>query len=106
MTDYVDVPEVNRLYQEREIVAQAIAIIDSGGYLATMTLAPSNPMPTPAPTIPTAPPLILSGVTVSIPPPTPANVLADVRAWLIERQDDLDDQLKKLGVKDPPVRKT
>jgi len=93
LTDYSDVPQVNALHQERELVTSAITMIDDGGNMTFFTIEPAPPDPNAA-------------VRVTMPPPTPAGTLADVRAWLVSRQNDLDQQLADLGVTNPPAKNT
>jgi hypothetical protein len=90
MTEYSDVPDVSALYQQREIVSAAITTIDGGGNLTSITIAPTG-----------AP-----GMPVMMPPPTPPETLADIRAWLVTRQADIDAQLAALGVVNPPPAAT
>jgi hypothetical protein len=40
MTDYANIPDANTLHQQREIVTNAIAMLDSGGNLTHMTVSP------------------------------------------------------------------
>lgn len=92
MTEYSSVPEVNALYQQREIITNAIAILDTGGSLSSISIAPPPGMMMAAPI----------GSNVALQPPTPPNVVADVRAVLVTMQADIDAQLAALGVTATP----
>lgn len=97
MSEYSDLPQINILYQEREIVTNGIAIIDDGGNLTNITLMPAS-------TSASAPqtPMIMPAM-ISLPPPTPADTLANIRAWLVQRQADIDAELAALDVTNPPA---
>lgn len=94
MTDYTDIPEVNALYAEDQLIARAIAILDAGGTLSEMTISPAPPAEGEVPVPP---------ASVNVPSADPA-LLADVRAWLVQRQADLDAQLAALGIVNSPAR--
>lgn len=94
MTEYSDIPDVSILYQQREVVTQAIAGLDAGGNITNLTIGVEDQSGA----------MTQMPVSVQVPPPTPANVLADVREWLVARQADLDDQLAALGVTNSPAR--
>lgn len=98
MTEYNDVPTANALYVERQKVESAISLIDSGGDMSNFTISqpPSPPGGGPLPS--SIPP-----TQIYIPPPTPQEVADVVRAWLVQRQTDLDTQLAALGVTNPPL---
>jgi hypothetical protein len=93
MTNYTDLPAANTLCQQREIVTNAIAMLDAGGAVSNLMIAPPPDMP---------PGQVMMSASIAIPPPTPPSFVAEVRAWLIGREADLDSQLAALGVTDPP----
>lgn len=99
MTQYTDVPEVNNLYNERQQVDAAIAMFDSGGNMTHFTVEQAPP-PEGTTLLTTAPP-----VRIVIPPPTPPDTVANIRAWLVQRQTDIDNQLAALGVVNPPAKR-
>jgi hypothetical protein len=106
MTEYTDVPKVNALHAESQLVAQAIANIEAGGTLSSMMISPpplvpydpDNPPPPPSST--TLPPM---PVNVTVPPPVDAALLADITAWLNQRLVDITAELEALGVTVPPA---
>lgn len=93
MTDYTKVPEANALYQQREVVTNAVAMLDAGGSVSSLSIAP-------APDTPPGPGIMSSAIAV--PAPTPPDLVAEVRAWLIERESELDAELAALGITNPP----
>jgi hypothetical protein len=97
MTDYTNIPGANTLHQQREVVTQAIALLDGGGSLSSMSVAPKPIEPGDAPG-----PMMMMGAQVYLPPPTPPATVAAVRDWLVQRQADLDAQLAAMGVTNPP----
>jgi hypothetical protein len=98
MTDYTDIPDANMLHQQREVVTNAIAVLDDGGSLSYMSVAPRPLEPGEAP--PMGP--MMMGTQVQLPPPTPPTTVAAVRDWLVQRQADLDAQLAAMGITNPP----
>jgi hypothetical protein len=99
MTDYTDVPAVNDLYNQRQLVDAAITMLDNGGNMTFFTIEQASPPEGVTPTTTTAP------ARVTMPPPTPPNTVATIRAWLIQRQSDIDSQLAALGVVNPPMKR-
>jgi len=99
MTEFTDVPAANDLYNERKLVDSAIALLDDGGNMTFFTIEQAPPPEGTLPTT-TSPP-----VRVTMPPPTPPDTVTNIRAWLVQRQADIDSQLAALGVVNPPVRR-
>jgi hypothetical protein len=104
MTEYIDVPQVNLLYSESERVQLAISNIDAGASLTSFVIgvppAPIGPVPMSpigsATVVPTA-------VTISLDAPASDQMMTDLRAWLVQRQNDINDQLAALEVTNPPA---
>ena len=100
MTQYSDVPQVNDLYIEQEQVQAAITLIDSGGTLTAFTLSPP-PLPPFDPDNPPPPPLmtvrIVYGGTVQ------QSTMDAVRAQLVTRSGEINDELASLGVTSSPA---
>lgn len=104
MTEYTDIPQVNVLYGECERTQQAVDNIDKGGTLTNFTIgSPPQPMgvqPTPpvgGMTTPSTP------VTITLDTPASDQLITDLRAWLVARQANLEQQLADLGVTSPPA---
>ena len=95
-------PTINALHLESQQVAQAIANLDAGGRVGSMTIMP--PAPTPPP--PGTPTMMMMAVNVTVPGPNDPVLLADVRAWLVQRQSDIAAELTTLGVTVPPPART
>jgi len=91
MTAYSDVPQINALYQQRELITRAIAMLDDGGSMTNMTI---RPRPDES--------MTMMSVMIAIPPPTPPDTVANIRAVLVTMQSDIDSQLAALGVTDAP----
>lgn len=96
MTDYSTIPEVNALYMASEQCGQAIAMIDAGGNMSNFTIAPAPPDPDAPPA-----PLVMAS-TIAAPPPTDPALMADLRKWLVERQNAIMAELAALGVVETP----
>jgi hypothetical protein len=98
MTEYSDVPQANDLYQQRELVSQAIILLSQDGSGVTSMVVQGG-TPTVGP--PGSPPPLMP-VQVVIPLPNDPTLLTAVQNWLAAREVDLDSQLAVLGVVDPP----
>lgn len=99
MTEYSDVPEVNNLYSERQLVDAAITVLDGGGNMTSFAVEQAPPQPGAVLTSAMPP------IRVVMPPPTPPDTVANLRAWLVQRQSDIDAQLAALGVVNPPAKR-
>ena len=97
MTEFTDIPEVNTLYEERMLVDSAITMIDAGGNMTFFTIEPKPLDPGMMPTGTQAP------ARITMPIPTPTATIDNIRAWLVQRQTDIDTQLASLGVTNPPA---
>lgn len=95
MSQYSDVPAINVLYQENETVNNAITMIDSGGNLSNFTISPPPPGEMGVPMMMAA--LITTGSTE----PDSA-LMADLRAWLVNRSNAILAELASMGVTEPP----
>ena len=94
MVDYNDVPQANTLYGESERTQQAVANMDAGATLVSFTIGG----------MPTSGSNIMPGVPITIvvdEPPSDA-LMADIRAWLVQRQDNINTQLGNLDVTNTP----
>jgi hypothetical protein len=88
------------LHVESQQVAQAIANLEAGGTLGSMVIAP--PPYAPSPPGPAPPPTTMQmAVTVYVPPPVDATLLANITAWLEQRMVDIAAELTALGVTVP-----
>jgi hypothetical protein len=115
VTDYADLEKVNALYMESRTVAQAITAIDRGGTLSSLSISPPQyaSMPPavdaglPGDLPSTSTPVVMMTTTISIPGPVDPALLADVRALLVEREQEIAVELKSLGVSvTPPARQS
>jgi hypothetical protein len=101
VTEYTDLPRANMLYGESERTQAAVSNLDGGGGLLNFTVGPP-PAPTnqPPPVVPT----ITTGVSVTITLERPASdaLLADLRAWLVQRQAAINEELATLEINNPP----
>jgi len=101
MTDYTDLPTTNMIYGEQERTIQAVANLDAGGTLTSFVIgsppAPMGLQPVGTVAIPSMP------VTVTLDVPASDTLMTDLRAWLVQRSNSLNDQLISLGVTNPPT---
>jgi hypothetical protein len=97
MSNYSDTPEINSLYEERENLTNGIACIDGGGSMTYFTIEAAPPAEGVVLMMPQVP------VRVVMQPPTPQATLDNVRAWMVQRQADIDNQLSSLGVTNTPA---
>lgn len=96
MVDFNSLAQVNALHQQRESVAHSIRTLDSGGTVTQFSVGSPPPV---AGSI--APVVALPMVMCQVPSASP-ELVAAVRAWLVQRQGDLDKQLAELGVTSLP----
>jgi hypothetical protein len=99
MTDYSDIPQVNALYQEQQQVQQAINLIDAGGTLATFAVRPppydpENPSP-----------MMMMAVSITLNEPAAPDTMVSIRAQLVIRNNEIDDELVALGIENPPAKR-
>ena len=99
MTDYTDLPQANALYQQREMVAQFIELIDAGGFISQLIVSPKPPEPGEM-----APATMAISSVVPYESVTP-EMMAGVRNWALQRQGDIDMELADLGISNPPERR-
>ena len=100
MTEYSDVPQVNRLYAECQSVDQAIKMIDDGiGTMTAFTIGPLPPEPGAAPTG-----MMYMAVQIYLPSPAQESTMVEIRNQLVVYQNSLLDQLAALGVTSSPAR--
>jgi hypothetical protein len=100
MTEYTDVAQANLLISEQQQVRRAIGIIDDGGTLTSITVAPLPPTPGLPPS-----PNSVSAIGIQLPDISPPETMAAVRERLVERDDAITQQLADLGVTTaPPAR--
>jgi hypothetical protein len=100
MTEYTNVPQANLLINEQQQVRRAISIIDEGGTLTSVTVAPLPPTPGLPPS-----PNAVNAIGIQLPDISPPETMAAVRARLVERDDAITQQLADLGVtSSPPAR--
>jgi hypothetical protein len=97
MTEYSNVPQVNALYQESQVVANAIRLIDQGGTLASFTISPPpNNMGVP----PTGG--MMMAVSISTTSPSSPALMSEIRKSLVDREGEIAKQLEDLGVTAQP----
>jgi len=98
MVAYTDVPAVNALYMEQEVVTSAITMIDAGGKVTSFTISPVPPDPEMLATMPAMPAMI------AIPDAQP-ELIDQARAALVIRQNEIVAELTALGITEgPPAR--
>lgn len=97
MAAYDDIPQINALKQENDLVDNAIKMIDGGGTMASFVITPP-PMP---PEGGTGVFMMASSVSTAGSPPS-VDTMLTVRAWLVQRSTDINAELVALGVTDPP----
>jgi hypothetical protein len=96
MTKYSDVPQVNALYAEQQTVQSAIEMLDDGGTVSSLTVAPAPP-PEDAPMMRS--PMQATRMSVSIASvDTSKETLTAVRAQLAARDSAITAELNALGV--------
>lgn len=92
MTDYADVPQVQALYDEQARINEALTIIDDHDGTVTMyTVAATS-----------APPGVMPiGVQITTVDPG-QSLIAGVRSSLIQRNNQINKELRDLGVTNVP----
>jgi hypothetical protein len=93
MTAYSDVPEISSLYKQREVITNAITMLDTGGALTSISISPG----------PDSGGMGMMSAQVALQPPTPPDTVAAIRSVLVDMQADIDSQLADLGVTDQPA---
>ena len=96
MTQYSDVPTANALYLENEQVNNAITMIDTGGLLINFAI-------TPPPAMAGSPASTMMATAINVPPPVDPALMAALRSWLVSRSAEIEAELVKLEVTDPPA---
>jgi hypothetical protein len=99
MVAYTDVPAVNALYMEQEQINQAIMMIDDGGRVLNFTIGPK--LPDVSETMPPGVPPYMPVMIVTRDPPD--TLMAQARAALVLRQNEIVAELAALGVTEGPV---
>jgi hypothetical protein len=97
MAEYSDVPQINALYAENQQLNNAVAMIDAGGPLTTFTIGPPPPSGTEPVTT------MMMAAMISVPGPNDPQLMADLRAWLVNRSNAVEAELAALGVANTPV---
>src|SRR5215469_13224075 len=106
MTNYADVPQAHLLYSELERTQMAVSNLDGGGTLISFSVgAPPTPMGL-QPIPPTGTGTVAQQVMITLDTPPSDQLMTDLRAWLVQRQTDLSNQLANLGVPDAPSSST
>jgi hypothetical protein len=112
MAEYTDIPQINDLYTEQQLVQTAIYNLETNGAIINMTVAPStNPtMPVVTPLDPTmVPPAEVPKSTVSViinlKQPNSPELLAGAITALKSRDDEITQELAALGVVNTPVKR-
>lgn len=105
MTDYSDLPQTQVIYAEQERTIQAVANIDGGATLTSFVIGQTPPPTGLQPMSPTGGLLNTPSMAVTITLDAPASdqLMSDLRAWLVQRSNNLNTQLTDLGVTNPPT---
>jgi|SRR5215469_2460969 len=101
MVVYTDIPRLNALYTEQQQIRASIAMIDAGGTVSALTVAPAPPPPYDPDYPPVAGTPYLP-VIVAIYKPATKKVMVAVREMLVERDNEIIDHLEKLEVRRTP----
>lgn len=96
MTSYADVPKLMALHAEQQRIIDAIQMIDTGGSLVSFIVKP------PPMKAGDTPGLTGVSITTSESPPS-SDFIAHARAWLEQRQDEINNAFAVLGITDGPV---
>jgi hypothetical protein len=102
MTDYNDLAKINQLYAEQQQIAAAIAIIDADGTLSSFVVTAPPPPPY-DPDDPNPPRMPAPPVSIIVAGDVPPELMAALRAQLVQRSDAISAELADLGVDDTPV---
>jgi hypothetical protein len=96
MTDYSDIEQVNRLVAEQADIQRALDMLDDEGTIASVVVSPteasSNTMMT-------------SAVSVAM-TDAPQSMLSGVKAGLTQRYNEINQELRVLGVTGTPPNAT
>jgi hypothetical protein len=95
MTEYSDIDEIAALQTEQANIDRALTILDDyEGTVSSVVIAPTVPLP---------PGMMLPGgaVAVSMADP-PQSMLAGIRSGLIQRYNQINQELRDLGVTGTP----
>lgn len=110
MTDYTDIPDINKLYNEQQQVQAAIYNLERAGAIINMTIAPPTnlpPMTNPNPGEPTdpPPPMASMSVIIALNLPNPPDLIDSALTALKARDDAITQELANMGVVNTPVRR-
>src|SRR5215472_1000234 len=103
MSDYDDIPKINTLRAEQQLVQQALANLDAGGTMSAFSIGslPVAMAPLPAPGGPPPPPMM--AVNIMVTEAMPPNVINQVQHWLQDQMKRINDELAALGVTNTPA---
>ena len=109
MIEYNDVAKINALYNENEMVNQAINLLDNGGKVTNFMVSP--PPSPPASSMSGMPmpmaPMMMMAVSITIPPPGAQDQFNQAaREQLVSRSAAIVQELATLGVTNPPAART
>jgi hypothetical protein len=95
MTEYADIDEVNKLRAEQENIDRALTILDDyDGTVSSVVIVPTMPIP---------PDMVASLATVPISmADPPQSMVAGIRSGLIQRYNQINQELRDLGVTGTP----
>jgi hypothetical protein len=102
MTEYTDLPRASVLYGESERTQLAISNIDAGAPMTSFVIGAPNVMGLQA-VSPTGTTVMPTAVNITLEAPPSTQLMADLRAWLVQRQSDINAQLAALAVVNPPA---
>jgi hypothetical protein len=106
MTQYNDIPQVSQLHAEQQRVQSAIAMIDGGGSLYSVTIAPAPPPPPdPEKGMGPVPAMMVMPATVQNTGPTNPQTMTAVRSQLAARDAEITAELASLGVTGSSTKK-
>lgn len=93
MTDYADIDQIDALLKEQQRIDQALTLLDDyDGTIPSVTIASADAA---------APPPVAVNMT-----DPPQSMISGVRSGLIQRYNEINHELRDLGVTGPPVAET
>jgi hypothetical protein len=93
MADYNDLAQIDKLHAEQTQLSQALAILEEDGTVSSYVVAPV--------VLPDGPPPTMMSVNIMTVDPK-QNLMAAVHANLTQRYNDINKELRDLGVTNTP----
>lgn len=91
MSEYSDIEQINKLYAEQANIQKAMDILDDGGTVASVVTSPTEAS--------TNRMVISVSVTMSDPP---QSMIAGIKTGLTQRYNQINQELRDLGVTGTP----